>query len=372
MHVHVHVLCTHTCTHTHTHTHTHFISISCLPHSYPGCCVSRSHPMVYPCRDSQTVASAFIADIHARVPTVCGEPVKFGSTALTPFADLHTASNSSPHPNARPAASTQSSLGLPGIRQVPAAARFPTATAPSRPPLSSVQATRSNACRQSAQCVPSLNAISRPDPAKAGVLPGSSIQTTSMMMPDRGGMQQAARGPAVPVFKPRFSSLPPSSSQQPTTGAQEARHVPLMPSFKPQLPPTSCGQSATNAGSKQAYSKETGPRSTSQAHKSSAVVPPPAKRLCLPSRTLQVTSRSTTPSLPSTSATGSAGVPPLLPNVMFSSTPAQSSQQTVPDISGPWPHQDSLMEAAAGIGPVCKKLTTPTLKPPNVSYKLRI
>jgi len=94
----------------------------CFCHSYPGCCVCKAHPLVFPSKDTDVVASAFIADIHARVPSICGEPVRFSSKALTPFAQLHLATSYQALSNARPAP-MKSSMQPPGVsvpfRQTP-------------------------------------------------------------------------------------------------------------------------------------------------------------------------------------------------------------------------------------------------------------
>lgn len=59
--------------------------------SYPGCCVFKANPTSYPSREADSVTAAFIADIHARVPTICGSPVWYSSKALTPLAVLQPA-----------------------------------------------------------------------------------------------------------------------------------------------------------------------------------------------------------------------------------------------------------------------------------------
>ena len=82
----------------------------------------KAHPLVFPSKDTDVVASAFIADIHARMPSICGEPVGFSSKALTPFAQLHSATNYRALSNAIPAP-MKSSMRPPGVsvplRQTP-------------------------------------------------------------------------------------------------------------------------------------------------------------------------------------------------------------------------------------------------------------
>ena len=68
----------------------------------------KSYPLACPSRDSDAVASAFIEDLHSRMPSVCGEMVKFSSKALAPLAELNSAtehqksgqSNAKPFPRA--------------------------------------------------------------------------------------------------------------------------------------------------------------------------------------------------------------------------------------------------------------------------------
>ena len=59
-----------------------------LLHSYPGSCVYKNKPIHFPSRDTDQVATAFIADLHARLPTVCGDQVRYSSRSLTPYASL--------------------------------------------------------------------------------------------------------------------------------------------------------------------------------------------------------------------------------------------------------------------------------------------
>ena len=48
-------------------------------------------PTSFPSREADSVATAFIADIHGRVPTICGTAVKYSGKALTPLAMLQPA-----------------------------------------------------------------------------------------------------------------------------------------------------------------------------------------------------------------------------------------------------------------------------------------
>ena len=50
-------------------------------------------------RDSRSVQSSFIADLHSRMPTLCGDTIRYSSKALTPFSSLQTATLSPNYPN---------------------------------------------------------------------------------------------------------------------------------------------------------------------------------------------------------------------------------------------------------------------------------
>lgn len=58
--------------------------------TYPEYCVYKVQPMLYPCREADTVLSAFISDISARLPLVCGQIVSF-SPASVPSTSLYCA-----------------------------------------------------------------------------------------------------------------------------------------------------------------------------------------------------------------------------------------------------------------------------------------
>lgn len=49
-------------------------------YSYPGCCVLKAPPLVYQDRDTHVTTAAFIADLHSRMPSICGEKTTFSST----------------------------------------------------------------------------------------------------------------------------------------------------------------------------------------------------------------------------------------------------------------------------------------------------
>lgn len=51
----------------------------------------KTTPTSYPSREADPVASAFVADVHARLPSMCGTVVRYSSKALMPLASLHSA-----------------------------------------------------------------------------------------------------------------------------------------------------------------------------------------------------------------------------------------------------------------------------------------
>ena len=51
----------------------------------------KTTPTSYPSREADPVASAFVADVHARLPSMCGTVMRYSSKALMPLASLHSA-----------------------------------------------------------------------------------------------------------------------------------------------------------------------------------------------------------------------------------------------------------------------------------------
>ena len=64
----------------------------CLCVRYPGSCVVKGKPLVYPARDVDKIVSTFMADLQARMPMVCGQRLHFFSKPLTPLSSLSLAS----------------------------------------------------------------------------------------------------------------------------------------------------------------------------------------------------------------------------------------------------------------------------------------
>ena len=60
-------------------------------------------PVVFPSKDTDGVVSAFLSDVHSRMPCICGSGIKFSNKPLILCASLHPATAISQHPNARPA-----------------------------------------------------------------------------------------------------------------------------------------------------------------------------------------------------------------------------------------------------------------------------
>ena len=48
----------------------------------------KAHPTSYPSREADPVTAAFIADIHSRVPGLCGTALRYSSKAFTPTVGL--------------------------------------------------------------------------------------------------------------------------------------------------------------------------------------------------------------------------------------------------------------------------------------------
>ena len=60
-------------------------------------------PVVFPSKDTDSIVSAFISDVHSRMPYICGSTIKFSNKPLIPFASLQPANTISQQPNARAA-----------------------------------------------------------------------------------------------------------------------------------------------------------------------------------------------------------------------------------------------------------------------------
>ncbi len=159
--------------HTHTHTHKHT--------SYPGSCVYKSKPIHFPSRDTDQTTTAFVADLQARLPTMCGDQMRYLSRALTPFTNLQppTAQNLS-HTNLRRLSPPKQIHTT--IKDVPAHLRF------------------------------------NPKPEPTQVVPTISLQ-------------QFKGTRVVPIFKSNVITL---STQQKTVPHQSKSHThPIIPKFKP-------------------------------------------------------------------------------------------------------------------------------------------
>ena len=77
-------------------------------------------------RDASKVATALIADIHARMPTLCGMAIRYSNKALSPYSHLQEATTSIAYPNVRPVSNTQPHV----LSRTPTNACFNSATTP--------------------------------------------------------------------------------------------------------------------------------------------------------------------------------------------------------------------------------------------------
>ena len=81
----------------------YIVFIICYHCSYPGCCVTHGQPFVCPSRYVDEITNSFIADIHTRMPSFCGQQIKFSDKALTPLAILQPVPYIQAQPNTKPA-----------------------------------------------------------------------------------------------------------------------------------------------------------------------------------------------------------------------------------------------------------------------------
>ena len=67
--------------------------------SYPSCCVTHGPPITCSSRHSLPTAESFINDIHSRMPTLCGEPIRYSNKPLQPTLGLCTVNELRTRPN---------------------------------------------------------------------------------------------------------------------------------------------------------------------------------------------------------------------------------------------------------------------------------
>ena len=241
------------------HVYSYLFSLSC---SYPGCCVFKDCPVVIPSRDIDEVASAFVTDIHARMPAICGQHLKFDCKALVPTSQLQSAIrggggggggggglylNTRPVPAPhRPSKSHALGAQVPHARQVPSNSRF---SQPNQP--------QHETREDNIQAVPLVK-------------PSTSHEQIAL--------QRKPNAPFVPVFRPR-----PSPSMTLDRQTQVIRPpAPVVPTFysrsKVSLHPT---KSISN-GAQKVPSQKRSVSTTDTLLEPRATGPPPSKRVCLP------------------------------------------------------------------------------------------
>ena len=199
-------------------------------------------------RDSRGVAGSFVADLHSRMPSLCGEPIRYSSKALTPLAHLLPAATPTAYPNIRatPGPSRSSCLTTPTslgagkgtglIRRASAALASSSSghvttshsghvTTPNGRPSGHMTTPNGNHSGHMTtpngsghiQTVPGSGPHSQRGPSRDGE-PSSSLPSV---------LAQSARGRIVPVFRPaQHPRLP-----QPQSTATKS--APIVPSFKP-------------------------------------------------------------------------------------------------------------------------------------------
>ena len=312
-------------------------------------------------RDSRFIASSFITDLHSRMPTLCGEPARYSSKALTPLALLQTAATPTNYPNIRAvpgpsrpasAAATPTSLGArkgtTGLIGRASAALASSGHVTSSYGSHSCHVTPSNGNHSghvtsfngshSGRVTPSQNIPQR--------VPGtcSSAGSHSQSDPRRKGdpnhppLNQGTNLRIVPVFRPtQTSRLPPL-----TTPQQVARKsAPIVPSFKPlsrpQTVPTSPvapsrpgqGSRKTSTATSQQSSGPSGKKRCSTA--SSLPIPQQPQKQC------RVNAVSVSASLTAggggvqENSVGGERCNPVQQRSL--ATSARGSEQTVPDLS---------------------------------------
>lgn len=187
-------------------------------------------PTVCSSRDSRAVASSFITDLHSRIPTLCGEAIRYSNKALTPYTHLHSAATSNTtYPNVRPAPIASchytSNTGRPQA--------LTNGGSKSRGPGSSLighvsaAIASSSSIKANTQSVPDINRL------EAGYNGGTKSrgQSSQHVLYHQDGCKTApvANNRIVPVFKPSHRQNQQIVVQQ----KQQTRSTPIVPSFKP-------------------------------------------------------------------------------------------------------------------------------------------
>ena len=306
-------------------------------HSYPGCCVLKCPPTVSSSRDASAVASSFIADVHARMPSLCGEPIRYSSKALTPFTHLQPATRTSAYPNVRPVSNARpASIPRPrplsgahsntGAQSATRAETSGTgsnliqraaATAAASSGRSATQYSQqlqtvpevgggSTATVPQSQCQSSGARIGWSRPPATSTIPSSQPlphRTATTNGSSRTGAQANAR--VVPVFKPSFSATSRQPSSQPPK-PRATKSVPIVPSFRRQTVSTArqhTAQTVPSTPSKPASAptqRSGALTQQSQKRTLTATSCPPAKRPRLHGQQLTTQTNSRQQSIPTT------------------------------------------------------------------------
>lgn len=240
----------------------------------------RSHPLVFPSRDTDTVASAFVADLHARMPSLCGEPIRFSSKALTPLAHLQAATSYGAHSNIKPAATHSSWKELAVGQMLNQLQNYkPT------PLVSTHRATSHSNTTCTPQAVPSFNSNLHTVPTLHPQ--ATNAANTPIQVAGRSSTQPStANSRVVPTFKP---TKPSTSTPQPLQRQHNAqnsqaqkKNVPMVPTFEPKAPSQSSSQKTTASKVPRPANKH--PSAAPQAKRQPpppTTDPPPNKRPCL-------------------------------------------------------------------------------------------
>ena len=209
------------------------------PPSYPGCCVLKCPPTASSSRDSRAVATSFITDLHSRMPSLCGETIRYSGKALTPCPSLSTAALSgAAYPNLRPAPSSTARSGASGGGSQPHRGTK-TLCSGLIERVSAAMASKSSSksgshSYSSTQSVPDVNARSGYCSVGAGGGRGQPSEhlESGQTLPSHNGSTatHVANTRIVPVFKTSHRAVAPLHSVQ---QKQPTKPTPLLPSFRP-------------------------------------------------------------------------------------------------------------------------------------------
>ena len=293
----------------------------------------KAYPLVFPSKDTEVVASAFVADLHARMPSICGEPLRYSSKALMPFAQLHSATSYMALSNAKPAP-VRTSIRPPGVsvpfRHVPTASL---STPAKGPQVRAGNVLPSDKNTQSCQLVPSFTGHTQAN-SGARVVPTfqpKSFNSSQKQQPPLSKKETHINAAIVPTFKPTFPSKGVPSRQPQKRGIQSASG--LVPNLVNTtiVPKVTGEQQASGTKIPEGWRAQAGQMSVTKEQRS-GTAPPPAKRPCL------------TPTAKQQAAPTTVTRPCLTPtatSLQQEPTPAEqqaaptTAQQVVPDLSQP-------------------------------------